>query len=1027
MSYWGNGPQDRVAYRGQPQRYGSAKHDLQKTRPRPRRLARIGKIVLLPLLTSIILIFYLEMQTSRFQAKWIYEYAQQLTFQIQSGAAARVRYPTTGPFNERLGYTLVPKLQDQLKGGGFEVIEQASISVKLDDYLALGLNPPYPEKTQAGLMLIDAQDRIFLQHQFPKFQLQKEQDIPPLLRYLLLFIEDRNLLKTEYPKQNPVIDWDRLALAAVLKAGDAMQLETPSMGGSTLATQIEKYRHSNQGVTQSVADKARQIVSASVRVYRQGEDTRDARQRLVLDYLNTVPLAAVPGYGEVNGIGEGLALWFNQDPQAVYRDLQLDETRAALLPAKAKALRQVLALLIAHRRPTQYLAQQREELEQLVDRHLSLLQKEGIISPMLAAVAGKQRLEFRKVSVQRPIAPAPVNKGANLVRNRLHNLTGLSLYQLDRLDLRVRSTLNSEIQEAVTKYLIQLQEPAFAKAQGLEGEYLLKPQQASNVRYSFTLYASGQDANRVRIQTDNTDQPFDINEGGKLELGSTAKLRVLATYLQMIAELYDRYRPYLTQELASELRGTDSLLQRWVIGYMQEYPEAEVEDLLQAALQRRFSASPTELFYTGGGMHRFSNFKREENGRIASVEEAFRDSLNLPFVRILREVVNYTAQQQWVEKDSLLRDDRDPRREQILSQFIDRESRVFLTRFWRKYHALDAAERMEVFLKQIKPIPLRFTLAYRYLNPNADLASLGAFLRERLPEVKMTESEIAQWYKKYAPDAFNLQDQGYLLRAHPLELWLVGYLNRHPGTSLEQAVTASEQERRQVYTWLLKTKAKNARDVRVRSMLEVEAFSELHRRWREWGYPFDYLVPSLATALGSSGDRPAALAELMGIILGGGRQSPTWRIEELLLAQDTPYHLRLSVQAPATVQVMHPSVAKVLKDVLAEVVEQGTGRRLKNVFTAANGEKLSVGVKTGTGDNRFVVQTASAQRISTRALSRTATLVFYLGERHYGVLTAYVVGGEAAEYQFTSALPAQVLKGMAPLLQPLLDLDGQKN
>jgi hypothetical protein len=36
----------------------------------------------------------------------------------------------------------------------------------------------------------------------------------------------------------------------------------------------------------------------------------------------------------------------------------------------------------------------------------------------------------------------------------------------------------------------------------------------------------------VRVQTDSTDQPFDINEGSKLELGSTAKLRVLTTYLR---------------------------------------------------------------------------------------------------------------------------------------------------------------------------------------------------------------------------------------------------------------------------------------------------------------------------------------------------------------------------------------------------------------------------------------------------------------------------------------------------------------
>ena len=40
------------------------------------------------------------------------------------------------------------------------------------------------------------------------------------------------------------------------------------------------------------------------------------------------------------------------------------------------------------------------------------------------------------------------------------------------------------------------------------------------------------------------------------------------------------------------------------------------------------------------------------------------------------------------------------------------------------------------------------------------------------------------------------------------------------------------------------------------------------------GYPFASLTPSLATAIGSSGDRPAALAELMGIILERRRPPP---------------------------------------------------------------------------------------------------------------------------------------------------------
>jgi membrane peptidoglycan carboxypeptidase len=271
---------------------------------------------------------------------------------------------------------------------------------------------------------------------------------------------------------------------------------------------------------------------------------------------------------------------------------------------------------------------------------------------------------------------------------------------------------------------------------------------------------------------------------------------------------------------------------------------------------------------------------------------------------------------------------------------------------------------------------------------------------------------------------------GYLGRVHPVDLWVVGFLQREPQATLTSAVAASTAEREAVYGWLLRTKAKNARDKRVRTMLEVEAFSELHRRWRELGFPFDHLVPSLATALGSSGDRPAALAELMGIILNGGQRLPPQRISQLVFGAGTPYEVHLSRPPAITRTVMHPQVAATLKSALAQVVNDGTGRRLKDVLFRSDGSPLNVGGKTGTGDNRLVV-VRGGQKVKLRALSRTATLVFYLGDNHFGTLTAFVSGDAAKDFTFTSALPAQVLKSMVPVLQPYLQqgepLSGRQN
>jgi hypothetical protein len=48
-------------------------------------------------------------------------------------------------------------------------------------------------------------------------------------------------------------------------------------------------------------------------------------------------------------------------------------------------------------------------------------------------------------------------------------------------------------------------------------------------------------------------------------------------------------------------------------------------------------------------------------------------------------------------------------------------------------------------------------------------------------------------------------------------------------------------------------------------------------------------------------------------------------------------------------------------------------------------------------------------------------VVFFIDERFFGNVTIYVPGPAAADFGFTSSLPAQLLKAMGPALQPLLD------
>ena len=112
--------------------------------------------------------------------------------------------------------------------------------------------------------------------------------------------------------------------------------------------------------------------------------------------------------------------------------------------------------------------------------------------------------------------------------------------------------------------------------------------------------------------------------------------------------------------------------------------------------------------------------------------------------------------------------------------------------------------------------------------------------------------------------------------------------------------------------------------------------------------------------------------------------------------------------------MLAPEIARTMRKAMAEVVEQGTARRLNGVFKLADGKVLTVGGKTGSGDNRFQTFSRSGAVISSRATNRTATFVFYIGERYYGVITAFVQGQEAGNFHFTSSLPVTLLKLLAP-------------
>ena len=959
-----------------------------------------------------------EARTSRLQAQKISRYAATLSYQVAAGPSDAIIYPNQGPFDTRLGYAQLPQLLDRATSRGMQVVQQARFSPALMDYTSSGFFVPYQEKTQAGLYIKDYEGSPVYQFSYPRRVYPSFKSVPSLIVQSLLFIENRELLTPDKPNMNPAVDWVRFSRASLHQAGSRLGLDYQTIGGSTLATQIEKFRHSPNGLTTSPRAKLQQMASASVRAYQAGPETYAARKAVVLTYINTLPLYGAPGYGEVHGLGDGLWAWFGADFEEVSLLLSIPVTQGDALQRQGQALRQVLSLLIAQRRPAYFLSfKGRTELNALTGSYLRLLAANGYISPALRDAGLAQDVKFRDFSYNPIVASVESDKGALMVRTHLSGLLGKSLYDLDRLDLAATTTLQHDLQVEVSQYLKRLNDPAYAKSVGLFGDRLLSPRRTKQVRYSFTLFERTPQGNLVRVQTDNTDQPFDLNAGSKLELGSTAKLRILVTYLEVVAEIHERYAGQPAPVLRRALAEPQDRLSRWVLRYLLQAKDKSLPATLRAALQRRYSASPRELFFTGGGHHTFHNFSDKENGKVPTVYEAFLNSINLPFIRLTRDLVRYSIYQRVGNPNSLLGNPYDLRRREYLTRFADREGQVYLLRFWRKYKGKTQEQRFEVLLKGMRLNAVRLATVHRFLYPETDSITFTKMMRRRLPNApKLTRKRIMELYHRYGPEAYNLSDQGYVSRVHPLELWTLNYMLHHPEATWPDLVRDSRETRQEVYKWLFRTRFKRARDSRIRTLLELDAFADLQKRWQRVGYPFDYMVPSLATALGSSGDRPEALAELMGIILNNGVRQRTLRIEELHFAAQTPYETVLRWRPIAGEQVLAPEVAALVREALLDVVDSGTARRMRGGFVGADGKPLLIGGKTGTGDNRMVTLSKRGYRLASRSVNRTATFVFFLGDNHFGTVTAFVPGRKSADFHFTSSLPVQVLRGMAPIL-----------
>ncbi len=143
----------------------------------------------------------------------------------------------------------------------------------------------------------------------------------------------------------------------------------------------------------------------------------------------------------------------------------------------------------------------------------------------------------------------------------------------------------------------------------------------------------------------------------------------------------------------------DDHLTAWAVQYLADRPGSKAKKpCCEAALERKYSGNPGEAFYTGGGVHVFANFEKSENFQNFTVASGFQNSVNLVFIRLMRDIVNYYRYRVPGATPAVLEDWDNPARQKYLARFADEEGKVYLSRFYAKYRGQTPDQSLETLV-----------------------------------------------------------------------------------------------------------------------------------------------------------------------------------------------------------------------------------------------------------------------------------------------------------------------------------------
>ena len=442
-----------------------------------------------------------------------------------------------------------------------------------------------------------------------------------------------------------------------------------------------------------------------------------------------------------------------------------------------------------------------------------------------------------------------------------------------------RSTLVEPAQEPVTRLLRSLRDPATVQALGLKGLHLLDDRgDPARVIYSFTLYEKTAGA-QPRAGADRQLRPAVRHQRGGAPRPRLLGQAPHAHHLPRGRRRAARAARAARARRAPRHRGAPARSAHR-LGRRVSRPSSRQGAPAHAG--RRDGApvlgEPREEFSTGGGLQAFHNFEPEDDARIMSVRDAFRHSVNLVFIRLMRDVVRYHL---YREPESLGRILEDPAR----SATARRTSRASPTAraasssasFYRKYQGKTPAEALELLVERRPPDPAAARDDPALGEPRGERrgparAALRAPARRRPGRRGGRGAPHEVRARRVLAHGSRVHRAGASARAVARSTTCA----THPGASLDgHAAARAPPSGRRSTAGSSRPRGATRRTSASRTCSSSAPSSRSSAAGSASAIPSRRSRRRSRAPIGASGDRPAALAELMGIIVNDGVRHPT--------------------------------------------------------------------------------------------------------------------------------------------------------